>query len=146
MAALVVATCAFAASYWFPWRAMSTQNHELAGARHELAVLNAENATLARQNSSLQSSSVIAQVARKAYGLVQPGQSLYVILPPAATVAGNGGQEAFAGDPGLQPLVAPNQAGVVEGGAGAMGATARHHGAAQPGLVSRVLRSLQFWR
>jgi cell division protein FtsL len=143
---LTAASCAAVLATWAPFSAREAQAKAMDQANAQLRTLEAENATLAKQNTSLQSSSVIAQVARKAYGLVQPGQSLYVILPPAAKVASNGGQEAFAGDPGLQPLVPPNQAGLVEGGAPSMAPSAPNVTHVAPSLLSRVLRSLQFWR
>jgi len=144
--ALVVATCALALVGWFPLKAMESQGRALSEASSQLRTLDQENALLAKQNASLQSSAVIAQVARKAYGLVQPGQSLTMILPPAATIAPNGGSAPFAGDPGLQPLVPPNAAGLVEGGAPSIPSTTTHGAASTPNLISRVLHSLQFWK
>jgi cell division protein FtsB len=144
---VVVSLCALALIGWFPLKAMESQSHALSEASSQLQTLNQENAVLATQNASLQSSAVIAQVARKAYGLVQPGQSLTMILPPAATIAPNGGSAPFAGDPGLQPLVPPNKAGLVEGGAPSIPSSATsHQTAGGPGLLSRVLHSLQFWK
>jgi len=144
---LVVATCALALVEWFPLKAMESQGRALSEASSQLRTLNQENAVLAKQNTSLESSAVIAQVARKAYGLVQPGQSLTMILPPAAPIAPNGGSAPFAGDPGLQPLVPPNAAGLVEGGAPSIpsSTTVRQHAGA-PSLLARVLQSLQFWK
>jgi cell division protein FtsB len=94
----------------FPASALLSQHHQLSAAGAQLSQLRHENRLLTEKEHQLSSTAEIKRLARQDYQLVSPGQSLYDILPPtghaAATVPGG----MVAGDPGLQPLVAPSDA------------------------------------
>ena len=97
----------------------------------------------------------MARIARQQYQLVDPGQQVYEVLPaPSAS----GGTDA--GDPGQQAPVTPS--GASELPAGSIGSAdlrrGRHAGgprpparrrpppAARPGVLGRILDTLEFWR
>lgn len=118
----------------FPAATLLQQRSALAASTSQLRALDVKNRQLAAEEHALVSGSELEHIARQDYQLVQPGQTLYGILPPAGespVVAG-----ATAGDPGNDPLVSPN---------GTPQATT-HHGAARPSVVDRILHRLEFWQ
>jgi hypothetical protein len=149
------------------------QHHQLSATSRQLSDLQTENRALADQEQQLSSKSDIDRLARQDYQLVQPGQTLYDVLPPSgrSTPTASGG---FAsGDPGDQPLVDPANApdmspdpGLVQqtptsGAAGSSGAKTGSSGSAVGGpsgssgsaagtspssFWSRVTNTLEFWK
>ena len=138
-----VVTSVAAAVTWFPLDAVVQQNHNIAGAQANLEALKSQDATLQQQIDHLSTKDGFNQVARKQYQLVPSGQSLYLILPPAAAPAeSNGGPLPYPGDPGYQPVVSPSA-----GSTSVAGATPKPVAAsAQPGFFSRLVSSLEFWK
>ena len=116
----------------FPAATLLEQHSALASARTQLQMLNQQNAALAQRDRALVSGTELQRIARQDYQLVEPGQTLYGILPPAGHAPLSSGT---AGDPGNAPLVAP-------GGALVPPAAPATH----PGTFARLLRRLEFWK
>ena len=68
-------------TYVFPVRTYLAQQRSIAAEEHALAVWRAEDSKLAAQVSSLGSDATIERIARQKYGLVQPGQQAFDVLP-----------------------------------------------------------------
>jgi hypothetical protein len=77
-------------------------------------------------------------LARQQYQLVAPGQSLIQVLPGVQP----GNVSASSGDPGLQPLVSPSSAPSIVVDSSTSGV--KHH--TTSGFLSRLVRTLEFWR
>jgi len=153
---------------WFPASALVRQQQALAGASTELQQLQSQNRALAAEQHRLNQSTEIERLARQQYQLVSPGQQAYQVLPPSGLGGASAGR--YPGDPGLQPPVAPSAASELPPGAspGGRGSTptssasslaGRRGGPAKtshtssggsrstsPGLVARILQTLEFWR
>jgi cell division protein FtsB len=79
----------------YPTRSFLDQRNQLHKARAQLDVLQQQSEKLANQEKRLRSDAEIARIARQLYGLVEPGEQPFVILPapttsttpPAATTA-----------------------------------------------------------
>ena len=142
----------------FPLTVLLGQHRQLSAAAAQLSQLTHENALLAEQHQQLNSNAEVKRLAQQNYQLVQPGRSLYVILPPAGQKVASPGAPT-AGDPADQPLVSPAQApnmspdpglpqtplpsGDSSSASGIVPSGAPHHPA---GFWSRVAGSLQFWK
>ncbi len=121
---------------WFPLTSIWHQQSELNTTRAQLnAVINQQHA-LTLQAKALDSKAAARLLAREQYQLVSPGQSLIQVLP------GLGSSTQSAGDPGLQPLVAPSSVSLL---ATAAPKTTLHHSATHA-FFSRLVRTLEFWR
>ena len=72
-------------AFVYPTRTFLDQRAETNKARAQLEVLQSENARLARESKRLSTDSEIERLAREKYGLVQPGERPFVILPAPAT-------------------------------------------------------------
>jgi len=142
----------------FPLTVLYSQHRQLSAAAAQLSQLTHGNALLAEQQQQLNSNAEVMRLAQQNYQLVQPGRSLFVILPPAGTVATAPGAPA-AGDPADQPLVSPSQAPnmtpdpglpqtptVPSGASASGGATAPVTTHPAAGFWSRVAGSLEFWK
>lgn len=136
----------------FPLTVLFSQHRQLSAAAAQLSQLTHENALLAEQQQQLNSNAEVKRLAQQDYQLVQPGRSLFVILPPAGQAASPGAPTE--GDPADQPLVSPAQApnmspdpGLpqtpVATGGGSAPSGPPHHPA---GFWSRIAGSLQFWK
>ena len=68
-----------------PIRTYLQQRHTVASLSHQLATLNASNKATTQQIAQLNSPSKIQGIGHSRYGLVQPGQTSYVILPSQAS-------------------------------------------------------------
>ena len=141
---------------WFPAGALIDQHRTLAETSSTLTQLKQEDRALNLESKNLSRSSEIARIARQQFQLVVPGEQAYQVLPPAGT---NGGAtDPYSGDPGLSAPVSPSAAPELPPGslsseqpAGAPSkakATSGSHAAAasSPGLITRVLHTLEFWR
>jgi cell division protein FtsB len=157
----------------FPASALLAQHHQLSAASGQLTALQKDNRSLAEQERQLSSKADIDRLARQDYQLVEPGQTLYDVLPPSgkSTTTAPGG---FAsGDPGDQPLVDPANApdmspdpglaqqAATSGSAGSGGAKTDPNGSTAGGssgssgsaagtspssFWSRVANTLEFWK
>jgi len=142
----------------FPLTVLLGQHRQLSAAAAQLSQLRHENALLSEQQQQLNSNAEVKRLAQQNYQLVQPGRSLFVILPPAGqSVAAPGAPTA--GDPAYQPLVSPAQAPnmspdpglpqtpVSTGGTATPGGTPASGTTRQSaGFWSRMAGSLEFWK
>jgi cell division protein FtsB len=140
----------------FPLGVLFGQHRQLSAAAAQVTQLHRQNALLAEQRQQLNTNAEVKRLAQQNYQLVQPGRSLFVILPPAGQAATTPGAPT-AGDPANQPLISPAQApnmspdpglpqtpttpGSSSGAASSPGATN-----ATPGFWSRIAGSLEFWK
>jgi cell division protein FtsB len=65
----------------FPARTYLAQKQSIAAEEQTVAVLKAEDSKLSAQRSALQDAATIEQIARQEYGLVEPGQQAFMVLP-----------------------------------------------------------------
>jgi cell division protein FtsB len=65
----------------FPARTYLAQKQSIAAEERTVAVLKAEDSKLTAEGSALQTNSTIEQIAREEYGLVEPGQQAFMVLP-----------------------------------------------------------------
>ncbi len=118
---------------WFPLGTLLHQQSQLATTAQQIAVIQREQRALANQQRTIATKAEAAMLARQLYQLVNPGQSLIQVLPGTSTLDGGG-------DPGYQPLVAPSS----------VAATPVVQAPSAPsgwrGFVSRLVRTLEFWR
>ena len=137
---------------WFPFSSLFSQHQHLSMANAQLASISAQDKALAHQQSALSSQSDIERLAREQYQLVEPGQRLVQVLPPSGTPSQAGaGQAPYPGDPGLTKPVAPSAIALLttstttprSSTATSKEAPSKH---AAPGIVSRMLDTLAFWR
>lgn len=120
---------------WFPLGTLLHQQGELSATAQQIAVIQREQRALAAQQRTIATKAEATMLARQLYQLVNPGQSLIQVLPGTSLVAGAGG-----GDPGYQPLVAPSSVSATPA------APARASSSGWRGFVSRLVRTLEFWR
>jgi len=138
------------------------QHRQISSATAELQALTSENESLQAQASALSQPANIAALARRDYDLVRPGQTAYTVLPPPGSLKstpassghssldqgpvapGSSQSEALLGDGGSAA------GGSSPGSSGADAGTAQGQGQTNaktvPGLWSRVLGTLEFWR
>lgn len=120
--------------FGFPTRTYLDQRASLAQEQATVTRLAADNQSLRAQDSQLQTTSDIARIARQQYGLVQPGQEEYAILPvPARSPAPVPARSPAPSRRATAPATAP--------------ATATATAPATPpaGLWSRFVQQLKFW-
>jgi cell division protein FtsB len=93
----------------FPFTTLFSQHRQLTAAAAQLAAVRQQNRQLLEQEHQLGSKAEIERRARQDYQLVQPGQTLFNLLPgPGSHTVSAGGPTS--GDPGAQPLVQPSRA------------------------------------
>ena len=145
---------------WFPAGALLEQRSALSKTESNLSHLRQQDRQLEQEKALLSRPNEVSRIARQDYGLVGPGQRSFEVLPPSASGSAN----PYAGDPGLQPLAAPNS-GAVPGGTGGTGSGASHTASQQShpgtgrssntsakshpapsGLWGRITNTLEFWR
>jgi cell division protein FtsB len=141
---------------WFPAGALIDQHRTLASASTTLVQLQAEDRALTAESKNLSNPSEIARIARQQYQLVVPGEQAFQVLPPSGSAGG--AADPYSGDPGLSAPVSPSAEPELPPGsvpAHPAGATSKAktstHGqsalaAGPPGLFTRVLHTLEFWR
>ncbi len=93
----------------FPLSSILGQHGQLSAASAQLAQVQHQNKALTQQQEALKSNVAINQLARGNYQMVTPGQTLYVVLPSSKKTTSTS-LAPTSGDPGSQPLVAPNNA------------------------------------
>jgi cell division protein FtsB len=141
-----VVASALVLAAWFPASALLHQRHDLSATTAQLKQLQAQDQALAQERRQLSSPAEISRLARQQYQLVAPGQKAYEVLPRSGTATG-----AYGGDPGLQPPVAPSATSELPPGTATSGTANQHRtgplgGSGTPGLLSRIARTLEFWR
>ncbi|HEY5092636.1 MAG TPA: septum formation initiator family protein [Acidimicrobiales bacterium] len=134
---LAVVTAAVILVGWFPVNAIWHQQSQLDSATAQITAIKNQQRALTLQATSIDSRAAATLLAREQYQLVRPGQSLIQVLP------GNGSVSQSTGDPGLQPLVSPSSVSTLVAATPAK--TSPHHSSANA-FVSRLLRTLEFWR
>lgn len=142
----------------FPFSVLLSQHRQLSAAAAQLSTIKHQNSLLAQQRQQLNSNAEVKRLARQNYQLVEPGQALYLILPPAGQTTSSTPGASTAGDPGNQPLVAPGQAPNMTPDPGLPTTTipaSAGTGGVNPtvgpvkssnGFWSRVGSTLQFWK
>ena len=121
--ALLVAGALIMILLGFPLRTYMSQRGALGRTDATLASLTAQNKSLQQQAAQLQSPDEIQYLARADYGLVQPGQEAYALLPGSAPTTTT---TAVATAPEQKAAPAPT--------------------ASNGGLWSRFVQQLEFWR
>ena len=150
-AVIMAAVIVFA---WFPVGSLLSQRSNLSGTEAELASLHKQDGALAQEKKSLSDAGEIGRIAREQYQLVSPGQQAYEVLPPSGATSGG---SPYTGDPGSRRPVAPTASAELPPGGLPTTTTvppsrpASHpvhqtQAPAAPGLVSRMLQALEFWR
>ncbi len=124
---------------WFPFSALIHQQSQLDAVRSQLSAVQRQQASLVQQAKSIDTKSAAIQLAREQYQLVAPGQSLIQVLPGLE----DGQLPQSSGDPGLQPLVAPSSASSLVNSPTPSTTT---KSPSTSGFVSRLVRTLEFWR
>ncbi len=134
---LSIATAVAILVAWFPFGTLLRQQGELAATARQVAVVQAEQQALRARQRSATSKTQAIMLARQLYQLVSPGQSLIQVLPGTAT-----GSSPGSGDPGNQPLVSPSSSPAPTPAGGSVHSTA----SGWRGFLSRLVRTLEFWR
>jgi hypothetical protein len=150
----------------FPLSVLLGQHRQLSAEAAQLSQLQHQNALLNEQQTQLNSNTEIKRLAQQDYQLVEPGQSLFVILPPSGQSSTTPGAPT-TGDPADQPLVSPSQApnmtpdpGIPQtttsgggtspsssGTSSSTGTAKATNGSHAPsGFWSRIAGSLEFWK
>jgi hypothetical protein len=139
---------------WFPVGSLLGQRSKISGTEAELASLHKQDGALTQEKKSLSDAGEIGRIAREQYQLVSPGQQAYEVLPPSgAAPIGT----PYSGDPGSRGPVAPSASAELPPGGVATTTTVPQPGPARrgvrqtqppaaPGLLSRMLYALEFWR
>ncbi len=128
---------------WFPAKALWHQQGQINLAQSEIKAVQHQEAVLKQESRTVDTTAAATELARAQYQLVSPGQSLIQVLPGDSS----GQVSANSVDPGFQPLVSPTSAvtpGLSTSGANAARSAAAHHHSG--GFVSRLVRTLEFWR
>ena len=80
-----LALVGFLFAFVYPTRTYLEQREQIGRAQDRLTVLRQQTAALERDTARLEGDAEIERVAREQYGLVRPGETPYVIVPPVAT-------------------------------------------------------------
>ena len=139
MVPLALATAAVMLVGWFPLSSILHQQSELNATTAQINAIKSQQRALTLQAKSIDSKSAAILLAREQYQLVSPGQSLIQVLPGA----GPGNVDQSTGDPGLQPLVSPSS---VSSLVAANASTKSTHRSSAKAFLSRLVRTLEFWR
>lgn len=119
----------------FPLSELLHQHADLALTQEQLGTLASRNSSLTADVVALSSSSTVNAIAHEEYGLVQPGQDSYVILPAANSAAAKRGLSIPAIPP--QDLIAASPV--------AGPATLSPTTSASTSFWSRFASHLEFW-
>jgi cell division protein FtsB len=142
MLPLAVLTAGFMLVVWFPMSSLWHQQSVLNAASAQIQQVQRQEASLKSQSKALDTKAAATQLAREQYQLVSPGQSLIQVLPGDSA----GGVSPSSADPGNQPLVSPSEASLptTPSSSSSSTTTKTHH--VTNGFVSRLERTLEFWR
>jgi hypothetical protein len=121
---------------WFPASALWHLKAQIDSTATQIKAIQNQERSLQQESKAIDSKAAAIQLAREQYQLVAPGQSLIQVLPENSA----GQVTASSADPGFQPLVAPSDAAPLTG--------STPHGKAgqHAGFLSRLSRTLEFWR
>lgn len=139
MLPLALVTAAVMLVGWFPASALWHQQAQLNATASEIRSVQRQEAILTGEAKSVDTKAAATQLARAQYQLVNPGQSLIQVLPGDSA----GQVSANSVDPGFQPLVSPSTA-ATPGTAPTTPTRSTHH--QDHGFLSRLVRTLEFWR
>ena len=139
MLPLAVVTAMATLVFWFPLSALWHQQSEIDATSAQIAAIKQQEQTLKLQAKSVSSKAAATLLARAQYQLVAPGQSLIQVLPGV----GPSSADQSIGDPGLQPLVSPSS---VSSLVASNATTASKHQSSAKAFLSRLVRTLEFWR
>jgi hypothetical protein len=123
---------------WFPLSTWMHQQAQINATATQIIAIKQQEQTLKVEAKSISTKSAATLLARQQYQLVAPGQSLIQVLPGVQP----GNVSASSGDPGLQPLVSPSSAPSIVVNPSTSGV--QHH--TTSGFLSRLVRTLEFWR
>jgi hypothetical protein len=135
MVPLAVVTAAVIVVGWFPAKALWHQQAQIDTTTAQIRALQNQEQSLKQESKTIDSKAAAIELAREQYQLVSPGQSLIQVLPENSA----GQVSAASSDPGFQPLVAPSDAAPLTG-------AAAHAKSDCTGFLSRLVRTLEFWR
>jgi hypothetical protein len=139
MLPLAVVTAVIMLVGWFPASSLWHQQAQLNATASAIKSVERQEAILKNEAKTVDTKAAATQLARAQYQLVNPGQSLIQVLPGDSA----GQVSANSVDPGFQPLVSPSSAGT-PGATPTSPTTSTHH--QDHGFVSRLVRTLEFWR
>jgi hypothetical protein len=139
MVPLAVVTAVAMLVGWFPATAIWHQQSQLNTTSAQITAIENQERALSLQAKSIDSKSAAILLAREQYQLVSPGQSLIQVLPGVGANNAN----PNTGDPGLQPLVSPSS---VSSLATPTAPTSSKHHSSAKAFLSRLVRTLEFWR
>jgi hypothetical protein len=123
---------------WFPLSTWMHQQAQINATATQIIAIKQQEQALKVEAKSISTKSAATLLARQQYQLVAPGQSLIQVLPGVQP----GNVSASSGDPGLQPLVSPSSAPSIVVNPSTSGV--KHH--TTSGFLSRLVRTLEFWR
>jgi cell division protein FtsB len=81
---------AFLFFFVFPTRSLLAQRTELTESRSELQLLDEQNRRLELERQKLQTANEIERLARSLHNMIWPGETPYVVVPPATDAATSG--------------------------------------------------------
>ena len=139
MLPLAVITAVIMLVGWFPASALWHQQAQLNATANEIKSVERQEAILKGEAKTVDTKAAATRLARAQYQLVSPGQSLIQVLPGDSA----GQVSANSVDPGFQPLVSPSSAETPGTTTSASKASTHHQG---HGFLSRLVRTLEFWR
>ncbi len=136
MVPLAIVTAIVIVAGWFPASALWHQQAQIDATSAQIKALQHQEQSLAQESKSIDTKAAAIQLAREQYQLVAPGQGLIQVLPENSS----GEVNASSSDPGFQPLVAPSTSAPL--GVSTPSTKSSH----RAGFVSRLVRTLEFWR
>jgi hypothetical protein len=134
---LAVVTSLVMLAAWFPLSTLWHQQAQIDATSSQTALIRQQQRALSDEAKSISSKAAATLLARQQYQLVAPGQSLIEVLPGRQA-----GSTTVGGDPGSQPLVAPSSVSTLVASPNAKAA----HRSSFGGFVTRLVRTLEFWR
>jgi Septum formation initiator len=135
MVPLAIVTAVVIVAGWFPASSLWHQQAQIDATTSQIAALQRQEQSLQQESKTIDSKAAAVELAREQYQLVAPGQGLIQVLPENSS----GEVTASSADPGFQPLVSPTSSAPSV----AKSAQKSSHGV---GFVSRLVRTLEFWR
>jgi cell division protein FtsB len=80
-----LALAGFLFAFVYPTRTYLGQREQIRRAEERLTVLRRQTEALERDTKRLEGDAEVERIAREQYGLVRPGETPYVIVPPDST-------------------------------------------------------------
>jgi hypothetical protein len=136
MVPLAIVTAIVIVAGWFPASALWHQQAQIDATSAQIKALQHQEQSLEQESKSIDSKAAAIELAREQYQLVAPGQGLIQVLPENSS----GEVTASSSDPGFQPIVAPSTSAPLTV------STSSKKSSHRAGFVSRLVRTLEFWR